>query len=59
MTRIWMGDLSLAEARTQGILKVLGPARLVKCLGEWLGTSTFAHVLPAAVAPDRKAALVQ
>jgi hypothetical protein len=59
MTRIWMGDLSLAQARTQGLLKVLGPARLVRCLGEWLGASTFAHVLPAAVAEAPKAELVQ
>jgi DNA-binding HxlR family transcriptional regulator len=59
LTRIWMGDLSLAQARTQGILKVLGPARLVRCLGDWLGASTFAHVLPAAVSPAPKAALVQ
>src|SRR5687767_5919451 len=44
MTRIWMGDLSLAQAHVQGVLKVLGPARLVRCLNEWLGASTFAHV---------------
>jgi DNA-binding HxlR family transcriptional regulator len=49
MTQIWMGDLSLAQARAQGMLKVLGPARLVRCLGEWLGASTFAHILPGSV----------
>ena len=59
MTQIWMGDLSLAQARAQGLLKVLGPARLVKCLGEWLGASTFAHVMPAIVPLARKPALVQ
>ncbi|MDB5925117.1 MAG: HxlR family transcriptional regulator [Betaproteobacteria bacterium] len=58
MTRIWMGDLSLAQARTQGMLKVLGPARLVRCLGDWLGASTFAHV-PAGGALAPKALLVE
>jgi DNA-binding HxlR family transcriptional regulator len=59
MTRIWMGDLSLAQARTQGILKVLGPARLVRCVGDWLGASTFAHVSPAGGALAPKAVLVE
>ena len=50
MTRIWMGDISLAQARVQGLLKVTGPAKLVRCLGDWLGSSTFAHIEPAAAA---------
>ena len=58
MTRVWMGDLSLAQARVQGLLKVSGPAKLVRCLGDWLGASTFAHVAPAVVDSSRKAALV-
>ena len=49
MTQIWMGDLSLAQARAQGMMKVLGTARLVRCLGEWLGASTFAHIVPGSV----------
>ena len=56
MTQIWLGNLSLAQARAQGILKVAGPARLVRCLGDWLGASGFAHV-PPAVAPASRAAL--
>lgn len=48
MTQVWVGDLSLAQARAQGLLKVVGPARLVKCLGDWLGASGFAHIRPAA-----------
>jgi DNA-binding HxlR family transcriptional regulator len=47
MTRIWMGDVSLREARAQGMLEVAGPPRLVRCIGEWLGTSAFAGVPPA------------
>jgi DNA-binding HxlR family transcriptional regulator len=58
MTQIWMGDLSLSQARAQGILKVHGPGRLVRCLCDWLGASTFAHVLPGAVTETRKAVLV-
>jgi DNA-binding HxlR family transcriptional regulator len=52
MTRIWMGDLSLGQARAQGLLKISGPARLIRCLSEVLGASTFAHIAPAVV-PDR------
>lgn len=55
MTRIWMGDVSLGQARAQGLLKIAGPARLVRCLSDWLGASTFAHVAPAAV-PGRVSA---
>ena len=58
MTQIWMGDLSLRKARAEGALKVTGPTPLVKCLGDWLGASTFAHVPPASIPSDRQPALV-
>jgi hypothetical protein len=48
MTQIWMGDISLGQARDQGLLKVFGPSALVRSLGKWLGPSPFAHVAPAA-----------
>jgi DNA-binding HxlR family transcriptional regulator len=47
MTQIWMGDVSLAQARAQGLLKVVGASALVRSLGKWLGPSPFAHVAPA------------
>jgi DNA-binding HxlR family transcriptional regulator len=51
MTQIWIGDLSLGEARTQGLLKATGAPGLVRGLGEWLGASPFAHVAPAVPEP--------
>ncbi len=48
MTQIWMGDISLAQARVRGLLKVTGASALVRSLGKWLGPSPFAHVPPAA-----------
>jgi DNA-binding MarR family transcriptional regulator len=47
MTQVWMGDLSLTQAREKGLMRVSGPARLVRSLSRWLGTSPFAHVPPA------------
>lgn len=49
MTQIWMGDLSLGQARAQGLLKVSGATVLARSLGKWLGASPFAHVQPAAL----------
>ena len=48
MTQIWMGDLTLSQARSRGWLKVLGTARLTRAVGGWLGVSPFAHIAPAA-----------
>jgi len=50
MTQIWMGDISLAQARIRGLLKVVGASALVRSLGKWLGPSPFAHVPPARAA---------
>ena len=44
MTQIWMGDVSLAQARASGRLKVVGASGLVRSVGKWLGASPFAHV---------------
>jgi DNA-binding HxlR family transcriptional regulator len=47
MTQVWMGDMSLAQARGKGLLSVSGPARLIRSLSSWLGASPFADVLSA------------
>jgi len=47
MTQVWMGDISLGQARAKGLLKVFGAARPVRGLSSWLGASPFAHVAPA------------
>jgi DNA-binding HxlR family transcriptional regulator len=50
MTQVWMGDLSLAQARGKGLLTVSGPVRLIRSVGSWLGVSPFANVGPAETA---------
>ena len=47
MTQIWMGDMSLVQARAKGLLKVSGAAKLVRGIGSWLGASPFANVASA------------
>jgi DNA-binding HxlR family transcriptional regulator len=47
MTQIWMGDITLAQARESGKLKVAGASALVRSVGKWLGASPFAHVAAA------------
>lgn len=47
MTQVWMGDLSLANARSTNLVKVTGNSRLSKTMGDWLGRSSFADVGPA------------
>ena len=47
MTQVWMGDMSLAQARAKGLLRISGPARLIRSVGSWLGASPFADVAPA------------
>ena len=49
MTQIWMGDMSLAQARAKGLLSVSGPAPLIRSLGSWLGASPFANVAAAGI----------
>jgi hypothetical protein len=44
MTQVWMGDMSLAQAREKRLLSVSGPARLVRTLSSWLGASPFADI---------------
>src|SRR4051794_28377145 len=48
MTQIWMGDLSLAQAKNSGQVKVSGTPALVRNITKWLGPSPFADVAPAA-----------
>lgn len=45
MTRVWMGDLSIGAAQRSGVLTVLGPHDLRRCLGTWLRLSPYASVV--------------
>ena len=46
MTQVWMGDLSLAQARSSGSLKISGLPQLLRGISGWLGASPFADVAP-------------
>jgi len=57
MTQIWMGDLSVAQAKGNGQLQAFGTPSLIRSIGKWLGPSPFAHVAPATqkqVSQERK-----
>ncbi len=47
LTRIWLGELTVARAVDSGMLELIGPAALRRRFGSWLGTSPFAGVKPA------------
>ncbi len=47
LTEVWMGDLTLRDALTNGSIELDGPRPLVRCFPKWLGT----HPVLGAVAP--------
>ena len=47
-TQIWMGDLTLGQARSSGKLRLEGQGRLKQTMHQWLGFSSFATVEAAA-----------
>lgn len=47
MTRVWMGDLTIAAAQRSGALTVLGSHDLRRCLASWLQLSPYAPVADA------------
>jgi len=46
LTEVWMGDLSLQDARENGRLQVVGPASILRNLKTWFPLHLFAHVRP-------------
>jgi hypothetical protein len=44
LTRVWMGDVRLAEAVRVGLIRLDGPRSLVRALPTWLSLSAFAGV---------------
>lgn len=44
MTRIWMGDMSLAEARQHDLIELQGSRAVIRALPQWLTRSLFATV---------------
>jgi DNA-binding HxlR family transcriptional regulator len=54
-TQIWMGDLSLAFARSTGKVRLEGHGRLKETMTQWLGFSSFAAVkAPAQRSANRR-----
>jgi DNA-binding HxlR family transcriptional regulator len=49
MTRVWMGDLDIADALRAGTLTLEGSTALCLSFPDWIGLSVFAHRLDAAV----------
>jgi hypothetical protein len=44
MTRIWLGDLGIAEALRVHTLRLAGSAALRLSFHDWIGLSPFAHM---------------
>ena len=54
LTKIFMGDLSLAQARSLDKLEVMGPTQLVRSLPGWFPRSKFADDNPIQVVPSTR-----
>ncbi len=50
LTRVWMGDVPLGEARRAGSIRLDGPPALVRAFPTWLRLSSFAGVERAGTA---------
>jgi DNA-binding HxlR family transcriptional regulator len=48
MTRVWMGDLAIADALRTGVLTLKGSSALRLSFPDWIGLSMFAHIQPYA-----------
>ena len=48
MTRVWLGDLALDRAVSDGLIELEGDRELPRRLRAWLQLSPFAAVMPAA-----------
>jgi DNA-binding HxlR family transcriptional regulator len=46
MTQVWLGDLSLREARASKRLTVVGPPAFLRNMGSWLPLSAFSGIKP-------------
>jgi hypothetical protein len=50
LTRVWMGDVQLAETVRAGLIRLEGPPSLVRAFPAWLALSAFAGVERVGVA---------
>jgi len=49
MTEVWMGDLSIHQARSDNRLKIVGSSVYVKDIQSWLGLYLLADIRPASL----------
>jgi putative sterol carrier protein len=49
LTRVWMGDVELANAVSSGKVRLEGDRALIKTISKWFGPSPFAAVKSAAI----------
>ena len=49
MTEVWMGDLSIQQARADNRLKIVGSSAYVKNIQSWLGLYLLAEIRPASM----------
>ena len=56
LTRVWMGDVRLAEAVRAGLIRLDGPPSLVRAFPTWLTLSAFAGVERVGAALDARPA---
>jgi len=49
MTEMWMGDISIQQARTENRLKIVGSSMYVKNIQSWLGLYLLAEIRPASL----------
>jgi len=55
MTEIYLGDISIARARSSGRLKISGTAALLRTIETWLRPSIFAGIRPKGALPGKLA----
>lgn len=49
MTEVWMGDISIQQARSDNRLKIVGSSVYVKNIQSWLGLYLLAEIRPASL----------
>lgn len=53
MTEVWMGDLSIEQARAENRLKIIGSSVYLKNIRSWLGLYLLANIRPSPIHQQR------
>jgi hypothetical protein len=49
MTEVWMGDVTIKQARDNNKLKIVGPSAYLRNIKSWLGLHLLAGIRPAGI----------